>query len=54
MKRRRTARIPHSGKAASPKVPTHRRVPVAVTIPLWVQIPESFPTKACPLPQEFS
>ena len=29
-------------------MPANRRVLTAVTVPLWVQIPESLPTKVCP------
>ena len=29
-------------------VPAHHRAPTVATMPLWLQIPENFPTKTCP------
>jgi hypothetical protein len=46
----KTGHGPHSpaGTAASPKCLYTVALLEAVTLPLWVQIPESLPTKVCP------
>jgi endonuclease/exonuclease/phosphatase family metal-dependent hydrolase len=48
MQSRGTACTPPSGTAASPKCLYIVTLLKAMTMPLWVQIPESLPTKVCP------